>query len=116
MYVSTFIQFVNTLRSGEGVMTPMFSLLIDFLNLFVFLPFIKVNEEDIGKNMRSLNKQSWFQQLLTNDKFRNLIVYDREIREFIGKCKANKLNKDKYTAMFHRKLHKLLVKKTTSTA
>lgn len=94
----------------------MFSMLTDFFNIFVFLPFMKVNEEDIGAGIRSLKNESWFQQFLTNDKFRNLIVYDREIRNFIGKCKPNSLNSNRYANAFRRRLHKLLVKKTTTTS
>lgn len=88
----------------------------DFFNLLIFLPFVKVDEDDIGNSLRVLKKESWFQQFLTNDKFRNLIVYDRDIRNFIGKCKTNNLNKDRYANAFRRRLHKLLVKKTTATA
>lgn len=92
----------------------MFSILTDFLNVAIFLPFRKVDEEDIGHGLRSLKKESWFQQFLTNDKFRSLIVHDRDIRNLIGKCKPNHLNKERYANAFRRRLHKLLVKKTTA--
>lgn len=94
----------------------MFSILFDFFNLLVFLPFMKVDEEDIGIGIRSLKKELWFQQFLTNDKFRNLIVHDREIRNLIGKCKPKSLNKNRYANAFRRRLHKLLVKKATASA
>lgn len=92
----------------------MFSAMLDFFSILLFASFMKVDEEDIGNSIRSLKKESWFQQFLTNDKFRDLIVYDEEIRTFIGKCNPNHLNKNRYANAFRRKLHKLLVKKATT--
>ncbi len=92
----------------------MVSILLDVFNLSAFLPFLKVSEDDIGRNMRTLKKKVWFQRLLTNDKFRNLIIYDRDIRRLIGRCNTKRLQTKMYDRLFRRKLHKRLVKKTTT--
>lgn len=77
---------------------------------------MKISEDDIGRNMRTLKKKDWFQQFLTNAKFRNLIIYDRDIRRLIGRCNTKRLETKIYDRLFRRKLHKRLVKKATTAA
>lgn len=90
------------------------SLLFDVLELIFSFSFAKkVTEDDITENMNYLRKTDWFQTYLENDRFRHVLIYDQDVRDYIGKLKIQKLNKQRYSYRTQRKLHTLLIKKTT---
>jgi hypothetical protein len=83
----------------------------DSLNLATYIPFLKVNEEDIGRNLKHLRKYQWFQNYLNDEKYRELIIHNKDVRQAIGKFKSNKLEKDSYNMKCQKRLHKVLLKK-----
>ncbi|GGB49239.1 hypothetical protein GCM10011409_28550 [Lentibacillus populi] len=80
-------------------------LIFDLLNLAVYVPFLKVNEEDIGRNLTHLKKHQWFQNYLNDEKYRELIIYNKNVRQTIGKFKT----KNSYNIRCEKKLHKVLL-------
>ncbi|ERI10022.1 hypothetical protein, partial [Aneurinibacillus aneurinilyticus] len=66
------------------------------LNLAIYIPFLKVDEEDIGRNLKHLNKYQWFQNYLNDEKYRELIIHNKDVRRVIGKFNSDKLEKDSY--------------------
>ncbi|GED18085.1 hypothetical protein [Aneurinibacillus migulanus] len=86
-------------------------IILDLLNLAVYIPFLKVDEEDIGRNLKHLKKYQWFQSYLNDEKYRELIIYNKDVRQAIGKFKSNKLEKDSYNIKCQKRLHKVLLKK-----
>ncbi len=87
-----------------------FSLIV-YLNIGDFLPFLKVNEEDIGRNLNQLKKHHWFQKHLNNETYREPIIHDKIVRKAIGKFNTSKLHKDSYQRKCQKKLQKILVQK-----
>lgn len=86
-------------------------ILLDIFNLFVYLPFLKVDEEEIGKNIRHLKKQDWFQNYLQHEEFRNIIIHDKDVRQLIGKFSEKKLRRPAYQLKCQRKLRNMIIKK-----
>lgn len=85
-------------------------ILLDLFNLAVYLPFLKVDEEDIGRNIKHLKQHQWFQNYLSDEKFRELIVHHKDVRQCIGKFNSKKLKKQSYQKKYRKKLHKVLSK------
>lgn len=84
-------------------------LLLDLLNLAVCLPFLSVNEADIGRNVNQLKKYDWFQNLLQNPQKRELIIYNKQVRESIGKLNTSKLDRTGYNEKSRRKINQVLL-------
>lgn len=91
-------------------------IILDLLNLTLQIPFLKVSEEDIGRNLMHLKKYQWFQNYLHNEKYRELIIHNNDVRQAIGKFKSNKLDKDSYNMKCQKRLHKVLLKKLNNVA
>lgn len=91
-------------------------IILDLLNLTLHIPFLKVYEEDIGRNLKHLKKHQWFQNYLNNEKYRELIIHNKDVRQAIGKFKSNKLDKDSYNMKCQKRLHKVLLKKLNNVA
>lgn len=85
--------------------------LIIYLNIGDFLPLLKINEEDIGRNLNHLKKLDWFQKYLNNETHRELIIHDKIVRKAIGKFNTSKLNRDSYQRKCQKRLQKVLVQK-----
>ncbi len=83
--------------------------LIVYVNIDDFLPFLKINEEDIGRNLNHLKKHHWFQSYLNDEVYRELIIHDKGVREAIGKFKSNKLSRDSYQRKCQKRLQKVFV-------
>jgi hypothetical protein len=81
------------------------------LELAIYIPFLKVDEEDIGRNLKHLNKYQWFQNYLNDEKYRELIIHNKDVRRVIGKFNSDKLEKDSYNMKCQKRLHKMLLKK-----
>lgn len=87
------------------------AILLDLVNLVFYLPFFKVTEEDIGRNINQLKKQRWYQNYRNNEEFGQLIIYDKDVRQVIGRFNTKKLHKDSYLIKCQQKLRKVLDKK-----
>ncbi|GIP63171.1 hypothetical protein J32TS6_17260 [Virgibacillus pantothenticus] len=83
---------------------------LDLLNIAVYIPFLKVDEEDICKNIKILRRQSWFQNYLHDEQYQKLIVSNKHVRQVIGKFKIDKLHKQAYMIKCQNRLHKALLK------
>ena len=86
-------------------------IILDLLNLAVYIPFLKVNEEDIGRNINYLKRHQWFQNYLNDKKYRELIIHSKDVRQVIGKFNSNKLKRKSYQKRCQGKLQKVLFKK-----
>ncbi|WP_163529961.1 hypothetical protein [Halobacillus ihumii] len=79
------------------------------INLFAIVPLIsKTDEEDIGKNIKHLKKHQWFQNLLSNEGYRDLIIHDNYVRNTIGKFNSDKLDNNFFKTKYQRKLQNTL--------
>ncbi|GIN72925.1 hypothetical protein J14TS2_34000 [Bacillus sp. J14TS2] len=93
--------------------TIILGILVIGINLFAIVPLIpRVNEEDIGENIKHLKKHQWFQDLLRNGMYRELIIHDQQVRKTIGKFNSNKLEKKSFTNRYEKKLQSILHQKT----
>ncbi|MCR8981080.1 hypothetical protein [Brevibacillus laterosporus] len=86
-------------------------LILDFLNLLMYVPFLKPDEEQITKNIKKIKKRNWYKVLLENDEYRKLIIYNKDVRTVIGRFKTEKLNQQNYQMKCQRKLEAILNKK-----
>lgn len=86
-------------------------LLLDVFNLLLYLPFFKPDEGDITKNIRELNKQSWYVKLKENNEIREKIIYDKDVRQMIGRFHFRKLSQPAYQIKCQGKLTLILSKK-----
>lgn len=86
--------------------------LVIFLGIGPFLPsLMTVSAEDISENLNSLKKYSWFQDLLKNERYKQLIVHDNDVRKLIGRFNNKKLNKGYFQNKYRRKLQCILQQK-----
>ncbi|MED4732419.1 hypothetical protein P9597_30930 [Aneurinibacillus migulanus] len=95
----------------EIILDFLLPIILISLNLAIDIPFLKVDEEDIGRNLKHLNKYQWFQNYLNDEKYRELIIHNKDVRQVIGKFKSDKLEKDSYNMKCQKRLHKMLLKK-----
>lgn len=86
------------------------NIILDLLGLFVSSPFRKVNESDIGRNIKILKKYQWFQNYLNDERHRELIIHNKDFRQVIGKFKSNKLDRSTYQDKCQEKLRKIALK------
>lgn len=90
---------------------------IVFLNVGLFIPsLISVDEEAIGRNMRELKKYNWFKDLLQDDRYKQFIVHDKEVRKLIGKFNGKKIEEHHKQEKYRKKLQDLLQTKLNSFA
>lgn len=83
-------------------------LILDLFNLAVYIPFLQVDEEDTSRNATHLKKYSWFQDLLSDQRCRELIILYADVRHVIGQFKTNQLHKKRYNIKCEKKLHQAL--------
>ncbi|WP_208586149.1 hypothetical protein [Gracilibacillus suaedae] len=81
---------------------------LNLLSIITFSPLItEVTEMEIEKNIRELKKYQWFNNLLEDEQYSNLIIHDKDVRETIGRFNYKKIHSEAY----QKKLHKILRKK-----
>lgn len=91
--------------------------LVVFLNLGLYLPsLLAVNEEDIGRNTNHLKKYKWFQELLKNKEYKQLIVHDKDVRKVIGKFDSKKIDKNFFQNRYRNRLQNTLQQKLNNFA
>ncbi|WP_026571305.1 MULTISPECIES: hypothetical protein [Sediminibacillus] len=88
-----------------------------YLFIFVFLVFIElfpvrkiVTGEDVGENLKQLKKHQWFRDCLKDEKYKELIVHNRNVRKTIGGFHSSKLDSKTYLVKCQKKLEKSLIK------
>ncbi|ALC91673.1 hypothetical protein AM500_19205 [Bacillus sp. FJAT-18017] len=88
--------------------------LLGSLGALIF-PFTKeVTEEEIERNIYFLKEYQWFQKYLDDDKFKNLIMEDEDVRFVIGTLNSKKMKKKTYYDKYQKKFQKILLKKLNS--
>lgn len=91
--------------------------LIVFLSLGLYLPsLMSVDEADIGENISNLKNVKWFQDLLNDKEFKQLIVHDHDVRKIIGKFNSNKIGKKSSQNRYRKKLQHVLQEKANRLA
>lgn len=85
-------------------------LALDIMSFVIYIPYLKVDEEDIGRNMDKLKKYHWFQAYLTNENYRELIIHNTKVRQTIGKLNNAKLSNESYAKKCQKKVHQILLK------
>lgn len=84
---------------------------IIFLNIALYLPSLfNVDEDRIVYNIRLLKRQTWFQHILKNEDYQNLIIHNREVRRTIGTFNHKKMNSRCAQKRFKRKLKRTMNK------
>lgn len=102
---------------GGIILRFLLKIVRNFISIISSAPFWPdVDEADIGKNIRILKKYEWFQQYLENENFKELIVYDQDVRDRIGEFNSNRLKKESYQNQYEKKIRKILLKKVDSFA
>lgn len=84
-------------------------LILELLSLASYLPFLKADEADIGRNINELKKYHWFQNLLQDPESQELIIYNQQVRDRIGQLKTSKIEKTKYNEKCRRKVNQVLL-------
>lgn len=92
------------------------AILVDMLNILVYLPFLKVDEEDIESALKQLKKHEWFREYLIDERYRKLIIHDKDVRHLIGKFNPNKLASSNYHGKCQMKLNRVLENKLRNAA
>ncbi|MCM3653940.1 hypothetical protein [Metabacillus litoralis] len=83
----------------------------------LLLPFIKeVTEEEIDKNIKFLKQYQWVLKHWDDDKYKELINEDVDVRYVIGKFNRNKMKKISYHNKYQIKINKVLLTKTNYRA
>ena len=60
------------------------SFILDLLNLAVYLPFLKPDEEDISRNITTLKRYEWFKGYYQNEQYAQLIIHNNKVRKMLG--------------------------------
>lgn len=82
----------------------LFSLIV-FLNVGLYVPsLLAVDEENIGRNINRLKKYKWFQELVGDKEYKQLMIHDKDVRKVIGKFDDKKMNKRFFQNRYRKKL------------
>ena len=83
----------------------------------LLLPFIKeVTEEEVDKNIQFLKQYQWFIKHLNDDKYKELVNKDVDVRYVIGKFNRNKMKKISYHNKYQKKINEILLTKANYRA
>ena len=86
------------------------SFILDLLNLTVYLPFLKPDEEDISRNITTLKRYEWFKAYLQNEQYAQLIIHNKNVRKMLGSLNTKRITNPKYQSFYKRKIDKVLQK------
>lgn len=90
----------------------MMVLLLDVFNLMLLSSLTGTYEEDdIQHNIEQLRKTEWFQQYLKQQPYRDLLIYDKDVRKVIGKLNDKKLAKNPQRQAYQRIITRALQRK-----
>jgi len=84
-----------------------------FFEIFAFdMSFGKMTEKKIERNLTILKEMEWFQKYLRNKEYKELIIYDGDVRKVIGKFRSTTLKKDPNHYRYQKKVHDIIMKKS----
>ena len=86
----------------------MIVLLLDILNIAVYLPFFRPSEEDISRNINTLKRHDWFKKYYQNEQYTQLIIHNSKVRKKLGGFNTKRLANPKYQSFYQNKINKLL--------
>ena len=87
------------------------------INLYTIVPLIpRTNEEHVVKNIKHLKKYPWFQEMLSKERYKELIINDTKVRKTIGRFNTGKLNHNKKRSKYRKALQRILHQKTNYLA
>ena len=86
------------------------SFFLDLLNLAVYLPFLKPDEEDISRNITTLKRYEWFKEYYQNEQYIQLIIHNKSVRRMIGGLNTKRIANPKYQSFYKKKIEKVLRK------
>ncbi|WP_077356609.1 hypothetical protein [Virgibacillus halodenitrificans] len=87
-------------------------ILLDILGFVSFSgPYPDVSEEDISNNIQLLKKNQWFQTLMNDEKYREFVVHDKDVRYEIGYLNTKKLKRNVHKDRYKKKIQKILDKR-----
>lgn len=73
-----------------------------------------VSKRTIARKLRLLEKEAWFQQLLDEPIYAELVANDRQVRKIIGACNIRKLKKPAYIDRYSYRLETVLEKRAVA--
>ncbi|WP_102335258.1 hypothetical protein [Salimicrobium jeotgali] len=86
--------------------------LLDILGyISLWGPYPDVDTENISNNIKVLKRTPWFQALMNDEKYRELIVYDKDVRYKIGYPNTERLKRNAHKKRCKKKIQKVLEKK-----
>lgn len=86
--------------------------LVSAINLFAIVPLLtRTTEEDIVKNINKLKKHQWFQNILSNKEYREIIINDAKVRRAIGRMNSNRIDMKFFRHRYYKKLQTALHQK-----
>lgn len=85
-------------------------MILDFLNLVVYLPFLKPDEEDISRNITTLKKYEWFNEYYKNEQYVQLIIHNQNVRKKLGSLNTKRIANPKFQSYYKTKIDKVLQK------
>lgn len=92
-------------------------LFIVFLNIGLYLPSLfHVDEDDIRKNLMKLKNLQWFQNITKDQRYKQLIVHDADVRKCIGRFNTRKIDRKSFQKKYELKLKSILHEKTKKLA
>ena len=83
---------------------------LDLLNLAVYLPSFKPDEEDISRNITTLKRYEWFTGYYQNEQYSQLIIHNKSVRKMLGSLNTKRITNPKYQSFYKKKIDKVLRK------
>ncbi|MBR7553601.1 hypothetical protein ACFFJI_11450 [Allobacillus sp. GCM10007491] len=85
--------------------------LLDILGYISFsAPYPDVDTNDISNNLKVLKRTQWFQALMKDEKHRELIVHNKDVRYEIGYLNTERLKRNAHKDRYKNKIQKILEK------
>ncbi|TQS72106.1 hypothetical protein DX933_14070 [Ornithinibacillus gellani] len=70
-----------------------------------------VSKRTIARKLRLLEEKAWFQRLMEEPTYAELVANDRQVRRIIGACSIRKLKKPAYIDRYSYRLETVLEKR-----
>lgn len=89
--------------------------MIILLDVFSILMLSSISgsysEDDTQHNIEHLKKTDWFQKYLKQQPYRDLLIFDKDVRKVIGRLNNKKLAKNPQREAYQRIVTKVLKRK-----
>ena len=83
-------------------------LILDLLNIAIYLPFLKPDEEDISRNITKLKRYEWFKGYYQNEQYAQLIIHNKKVRKMLGSFNTKRIANPNYQSFYKKKVDKVL--------